>query len=568
MLTDQYGNRGIDRHGPGGQGNPDGVLQQDEIDIKHGAPVGAGIQQPMWYSSELQNKCDTPSVDTCAANANCTINDRLHVPGTDLISSLPGVAHQGELNKQKPAREYLQGLGNDKYMGGQKRDKSKYPNESKFWENSNWNDSNDICDWDGISCKTTWDHDKGETRRYITGIDVDDKYFNDPNKGQCTNSAGKGETKFDDGTLLLNQDACKRREIEINKGDDRSKHIQLTWKYDKNTYPLKGSNMCEKNNTGDIVKTQKQWESKQLQHCSNIQIDKACKDNQFCSWKDEGEKCWVVYDDDNKQDVAASSFSRSPTSGTKAECLNNNVSDNNSDYEYKWKVGSVKMGEESKINNYYETLGVNADFNKGSCSLNNKYKRSGLNREDQFKSKSLVDILNGMPNGRVSDVGLYNNVKVYDKITKKSINRHANVVISNDNQVTAVKGLVEETALSQYFLSPENTQVIQDTLRYRVFKKTNIVIDYQSPQELYVVMRSVLLQHANFKTNPNKLVQEIQVLNKHVLNYCINEVSSNVEQYKGYLKDLEKLPYPLDRPLYTERNRKESHSFTDRNRMN
>ena len=33
------------------------------------------IQHPMWYTSELQNKCDTNSIETCSANANCMIND-------------------------------------------------------------------------------------------------------------------------------------------------------------------------------------------------------------------------------------------------------------------------------------------------------------------------------------------------------------------------------------------------------------------------------------------------------------------------------------------------------------
>ena len=37
LLTDQFGNRGIDRHGLGGRGGPDGILQHDEIDIKSSA---------------------------------------------------------------------------------------------------------------------------------------------------------------------------------------------------------------------------------------------------------------------------------------------------------------------------------------------------------------------------------------------------------------------------------------------------------------------------------------------------------------------------------------------------
>ena len=132
------------------------------------------------------------------------------------------------------------------------------------------------------------------------------------------------------------------------------------------------------------------------------------------------------------------------------------------------------------------------------------------------------------------------------------VDKRLGVVMKSDNQETGIKGIVEETALSQYFLSKENTDAIQKTLRFRVYQKTDLVIDYQSPQELYIIMRSVLLQHANFKVSSKDLLNEIQHLNKIVLLYAVNEVSSNVTQYKGYLKDLEKLPIPIDRPSFNE----------------
>ena len=45
-----------------------------------------------------------------------------------------------------------------------------------------------------------------------------------------------------------------------------------------------------------------------------------------------------------------------------------------------------------------------------------------------------------------------------------------------------------------------NTKVIQDTIRYRVFKETNKVISEQDSDKLYIVMRSILLQFGNFRT--------------------------------------------------------------------
>ena len=43
---------------------------------------------------------------------------------------------------------------------------------------------------------------------------------------------------------------------------------------------------------------------------------------------------------------------------------------------------------------------------------------------------------------------------------------------------------------------------------------------------------------------------EVRKLNKMVVDYCVKEVSSNVKQYDTYVKDLENLPVPLDRPAF------------------
>jgi hypothetical protein len=158
-------------------------------------------------------------------------------------------------------------------------------------------------------------------------------------------------------------------------------------------------------------------------------------------------------------------------------------------------------------------------------------------------NNAMDDLLNSdkFNNGRVPDVSMVDNV------TRTS---EGDVIIRNDTQQIGVKGIVEETVLSDTFFSEMNTKVIQDTIRYRVYIKTNLVIDYQSEQELFIIMRSILLQHANFKIGQKDLIKEIQKLNKMVVDYSANEVSSNVTQYQGYINDLEKLPVPLDRPAF------------------
>lgn len=183
--------------------------------------------------------------------------------------------------------------------------------------------------------------------------------------------------------------------------------------------------------------------------------------------------------------------------------------------------------------------------------INCEYTKSGITdnvwREDylrpsDFKEKTLSSVLDKINNGRVPDIDIFEEVKV----------KQSDIIMNNDNQETAVKGIVEETALSKYFFSKENFNANQQTIRYQVYQSTNEYIDNQSEKDLYIVMRSVLLQHANFKVSSQGLLDEIRRLNRHVVKYCVNEISSNVMQYKGYLKDLEKLPLPLDRPSFNE----------------
>jgi len=157
-------------------------------------------------------------------------------------------------------------------------------------------------------------------------------------------------------------------------------------------------------------------------------------------------------------------------------------------------------------------------------------------------------------NGRVPDVSMVSN------ITKT---RSGDIVITNDNQQTGVKGIIEETVISDIFLSEMNTKVIQDTIRYGVYQVTNMVIDYQSQQELYIIMRSIMLQHANFKVGQSDLLTEVKKLNKFVVDYAVKEVSSNVQQYAVYIKDIQTLPTPMDRPDFsgdTSRNRSQDMS--------
>ena len=155
-------------------------------------------------------------------------------------------------------------------------------------------------------------------------------------------------------------------------------------------------------------------------------------------------------------------------------------------------------------------------------------------------SSSLSGMIDRVDNGRVADVGLVSN----------KLPREGNIVINKDNIDTSVRGVVERTALSDLFFSDMNMDNIQQSVRYGVNKSTGQVISRQSETSIYIIMRSILFQYANLGVISSKVAEELQSLNKRVINYCVENVSSNVQQYLEYIKDLEKLPTPLDMPVY------------------
>ena len=203
---------------------------------------------------------------------------------------------------------------------------------------------------------------------------------------------------------------------------------------------------------------------------------------------------------------------------------------------------TLKKVKKNKVTGETYTVSQLVDVTKDKC-IGPKYRwdPNHLRDNEESKKKTLSDIVGQINNGRVNDANITSNV---------THTRRGDVLMRDDNQETSVKGIVEETALSNIFFSSVNINIIQQTLRYKVYERTKMVVDYQSPEALYIVMRSILLQHGNFKVGSNDLGAEIRKLNFLVTKYCIHEVSSNVLQYKGYISDLESLPTPMDRPGY------------------
>jgi len=154
--------------------------------------------------------------------------------------------------------------------------------------------------------------------------------------------------------------------------------------------------------------------------------------------------------------------------------------------------------------------------------------------------------MNKVNNGRV-DIKTPNTsdlFQMYDKIP-------ANQCVSFRNPT---EGLWTDSTLSQAFFSQKNIQILQNGIRSGIFYKSNgqYVIGPQDCDSLKIVMRSVFLQ--NSSNLPNNITEQIEQLNKMVLDYCIQQVYSEAQGYMKYINDVSTLAVPIAHPIQASNN--------------
>ena len=148
--------------------------------------------------------------------------------------------------------------------------------------------------------------------------------------------------------------------------------------------------------------------------------------------------------------------------------------------------------------------------------------------------------MNMNQNGRVQILGSQekNQFDLYDKIPVSDCSSFRD----------AMNGNWECSELSTTFFSSQNIQTIQNGLRQGVYNKSNglFIIGEQDCDTLKVIMRSIFLQNsANLKTN---IMEQVNALNKLVLDYCIPQVYGEAEGYIKYKHDISTLAMPMQRP--------------------
>ena len=141
------------------------------------------------------------------------------------------------------------------------------------------------------------------------------------------------------------------------------------------------------------------------------------------------------------------------------------------------------------------------------------------------------------------------------RVTLTSDNIKDMKMIDNENekmnnfQVEALYGIQETSKLNQIFFSKKNMDIVQDMIRYKVYEKSDkkYIIDKQSDIELEIVMRSIYLQHS--PNLPDKIKEQITYLDKLVSDWCVEQILPEINQYYGYIKEIEYMPVPIDLPL-------------------
>ena len=141
-------------------------------------------------------------------------------------------------------------------------------------------------------------------------------------------------------------------------------------------------------------------------------------------------------------------------------------------------------------------------------------------------------------NGRVNIMTPPNPMSLYD----------TPVYVSNYKD--AMTGTWEKSVLSNTFFSIENQQILQNGIRAGVYEKSGgkYIISQQSDTQLKMIMRSIFLEQS--KNNTNNIKEQIQELNRSVLNYCIPKVYSEAKGYLHYLKDVSTLAPPIAVPIH------------------
>lgn len=142
-------------------------------------------------------------------------------------------------------------------------------------------------------------------------------------------------------------------------------------------------------------------------------------------------------------------------------------------------------------------------------------------------------------------------INILDDNTRIKYKRRNPIIVKSslipDDNNNIISQSISVTNLSNAFFSKNNIERIQLLIIRKVYKDSNqrFQINKQNENELLIIMRSYYFQYSkNLNTN---ITEQINELNRMVIDWCSNNIITNMEQYINYKKVLSTLPMPLER---------------------
>lgn len=137
-------------------------------------------------------------------------------------------------------------------------------------------------------------------------------------------------------------------------------------------------------------------------------------------------------------------------------------------------------------------------------------------------------------------------INIIDNIIGKKTTKINKASIISEEQTNTISRTLEHSSLSRKFFSRDNINKIQKNIIIGVYEKSNkkYSISTQDEKELIIIMRSYYLQYGkNLTTN---IQGQIDALNKMVIDWSIDEIIKNIEQYIIYKQNASILPMPME----------------------
>lgn len=110
----------------------------------------------------------------------------------------------------------------------------------------------------------------------------------------------------------------------------------------------------------------------------------------------------------------------------------------------------------------------------------------------------------------------------------------------------ALKGVKEDSQLSNVFFSKENQQIIQNGLRSGVYKMSDnkYVIGEQSYDNIKLIMQDAYYEHA--KNYPDDIPGQIETINQHIFDKYVPKLYGEVQGYIKYKEDVSTIKQPMN----------------------